>query len=180
MYLYIRRPGAVDSYTRLDTHSSRWELAAAVRRGRALESTTMKLEVRRASTLPTPASSMPVTVSSSPITAISAPCVSIPFFCAAQRRVAVSPWRLVSGVCVWVWQLPGELWVSSVPCDTRDGARARQDLLYRALLLRPSAPAVRQVRSGSDAAPPLPRCHRGQQRTAGAIAMSNCRRGACP
>ena len=177
MYPYIRRPGGRYIHTHGWIHTAP---GAAVRGGgSALESTTMKLEVRRASTLPTPASSMPVTVSSSPITAISAPCVSIPFFCAAQRRRQChpGPWCLV---CVWVWQLPGELWASSVPCDTRDGARARQDLLYRALLLRPSAPAVRQVRSGSDAAPPLPRCHWGLQRTAGAIAMSNCRRGACP
>lgn len=38
----------------------------------ALESTTRKLEVRRASTLPTPAISIPVTVSSSPMTAMRA------------------------------------------------------------------------------------------------------------
>ena len=93
----------------------------------SLESTTMKLEVRRASTLPTPASSMPVTVSSSPITAISAPCVSIPFFCAAQGwQCKLCAFRLV----FWIWQLPGEQWVSGVPCVTRGGARARQDLLY--------------------------------------------------
>jgi hypothetical protein len=36
----------------------------------------------------------------------------------------------------------------------------------------PPTPAVPQVRSGSDAAPPLPRCHRGLLRTAGAIAIA--------
>lgn len=63
--------------------------AAGGARGSSLESTTMKFEVRLASTFPTPANSMPVTVSSSPITAISAPFCSIPFFCAAEGTAAV-------------------------------------------------------------------------------------------
>ena len=47
--------------------------ASSIWPGVVFESTTMKFDVLRASTLPTPARSIPVTVSSSPMTAMSDP-----------------------------------------------------------------------------------------------------------
>ena len=116
----------------------------------------MKFEVRLASTFPTPANSMPVTVSSSPITAISAPFCSIPFFCqgTGQRQCKPDAWRLCVSVC-GSW-LTGEQWVSGVPCVAQ-GARARVRILLTEHSPCAAAPVVRQVRSGSDTANPLPR-----------------------
>ena len=115
----------------------------------------MKFEVRLASTFPTPANSMPVTVSSSPITAISAPFCSIPFFCRGagdDGSVTRTP-----GVCVCLGvAAEGEQWVSGVPCVAQ-GARARVRILLTEHSPCAAAPVVRQVRSGSDTANPLPR-----------------------